>query len=51
MGDFLDKPIAHGGLALRRYTASGVLALAIVGLVTLIPQRAERIDMTANGIG
>jgi uncharacterized membrane-anchored protein len=51
MGDFLDKPIAHGGLDLSRYTASGVLALAIVGLVTLIPQRAERIDMTANGIG
>ncbi len=49
MGDFLDKPIAHGGLDLSRYTASAILALAIIGLVTLIPQRAER--MTANGIG
>ena len=51
MGDFLDKPIAHGGLDLSRFTASAILALAILGLVTLIPQRAERIDMTANGIG
>jgi uncharacterized membrane-anchored protein len=51
MGDFLDKPIAHGGLDLSRYTASAILALAIVGLVTLIPQRAERIDMSARGIG
>jgi uncharacterized membrane-anchored protein len=51
MGDFLDKPIAHGGLDLSRYTASAILALAIVGLVTLIPQRAERIDMSARGVG
>jgi uncharacterized membrane-anchored protein len=58
MGDFLDKPIAHGGLDLSRYTASAILAFAIIGLVTLIPQRAERVDqgaervdMTANGIG
>jgi len=44
MGDFLDKPVAHGGLDLSRYTASAILALAIVALVMLLPQRAERID-------
>jgi uncharacterized membrane-anchored protein len=47
MGDFLDKPMAHGGLDLSRYTASAVLALAIVILVALIPQRAERTELTA----
>lgn len=42
VGDFLDKPLAHGGLALSRYTASAVLAAFIVALVTLLPQRAGR---------
>jgi uncharacterized membrane-anchored protein len=32
MGDFLDKPIAHGGLDLSRYTASAMLSFAIVAL-------------------
>lgn len=40
VGDFLDKPLAHGGLALSRYTASAVLAAFIVGLIALLPQRA-----------
>lgn len=40
VGDFLDKPIDHGGLALSRYTASVVLALAIAALVFILPQRA-----------
>jgi len=48
MGDFLDKPIAHGGLDLSRYTASAILALAIVALVTVMPQRAEPVDMRAR---
>ena len=39
VGDFLDKPLDHGGLALSRYTASGVLALLIVVLVFALPQR------------
>lgn len=42
VGDFLDKPLAHGGLALSRYTASAVLAAVIVGLIALLPQRAGR---------
>ncbi|MCT9979121.1 hypothetical protein M2R48_12335 [Acinetobacter sp. I-MWF] len=29
VGDFLDKPIDHGGLALSRFTASAVLLIAI----------------------
>ncbi len=40
VGDFLDKPVAHGGLAFSRPLASAVLAGAIVLLVLLIPQRA-----------
>lgn len=40
VGDFLDKPLADGGLALSRPLASLVLAVAIVGLVIVVPQRA-----------
>jgi uncharacterized membrane-anchored protein len=40
VGDFLDKPLDHGGMALSRYAASGALAVLIVGLVALLPQRA-----------
>lgn len=42
VGDFLDKPLAHGGLALSRYAASAVLLGVIVAAVVLLPQRAER---------
>lgn len=40
VGDFLDKPLANGGLALSRYTATGVLAAGILALVLLLPHRA-----------
>jgi uncharacterized membrane-anchored protein len=40
VGDFLDKPLDHGGLALSRPLASVVLAVAIAALVVLLPQRA-----------
>ncbi|MEO6041527.1 MAG: hypothetical protein ABIP41_06470 [Croceibacterium sp.] len=40
VGDFLDKPMAKGGLDFSRPLASVVLAVAIVVLVLLIPQRA-----------
>ena len=43
VGDFLDKPVAAGGLALSRYTASAALVAAMLLLVLLLPQRAERI--------
>jgi uncharacterized membrane-anchored protein len=39
VGDFLDKPVASGGLALSRPIASLVLAVAIILLIALIPQR------------
>ena len=39
VGDFLDKPIAQGGLALSRYTASLGLLVVIVALILIIPQR------------
>jgi uncharacterized membrane-anchored protein len=40
VGDFLDKPVAHGGLELSRYTASGVLIVGIIALIVLLPHRA-----------
>jgi uncharacterized membrane-anchored protein len=39
VGDFLDKPIAQGGLALSRYTASFALLLLIVALILIFPQK------------
>ena len=39
IGDFLDKPIANGGLNLSRPLASAVLAVFIIGCILLIPQR------------
>ena len=40
VGDFLDKPIAKGGLDLSRFAASAWLAAAILACVLLLPQRA-----------
>ncbi|MDE0879811.1 MAG: hypothetical protein OSB00_14295 [Sphingomonas bacterium] len=42
VGDFLDKPVADGGLAFNRSIASALLAVAIVMLISVIPQRAGR---------
>lgn len=42
VGDFLDKPIAKGGLEFSRYTASFVLLVAIVICILVFPQRAAR---------
>jgi uncharacterized membrane-anchored protein len=44
VGDFLDKPIANGGLDLSRYSASVVLLIMIVAGVLLFPQRAAKIS-------
>lgn len=44
VGDFLDKPFAHGGLNLSRYSASGVLLALIVAGVFFLPQRAAEKD-------
>lgn len=40
VGDFLDKPLDHGGLDLSRPAASLALAAAIALLVLILPQRA-----------
>jgi uncharacterized membrane-anchored protein len=42
VGDLLDKPIDHGGLAFSRPLASAILALAIVALIFILPQRAGK---------
>jgi uncharacterized membrane-anchored protein len=39
VGDFLDKPLAKGGLELSRPIASLALAVAIVALILILPQR------------
>jgi uncharacterized membrane-anchored protein len=39
VGDFLDKPVAKGGLEWSRPLASGALAIAIIALILLLPQR------------
>lgn len=42
LGDFLDKPIAHGGLELSRFSASFVLLVFIViCLVVFKPKAAQ----------
>jgi uncharacterized membrane-anchored protein len=41
VGDFLDKPLDHGGLALSRPLASLILALSMIACVLLLPQRAH----------
>jgi len=40
MGDFLDKPVHDGGLALSRPLASVILAIFILGCLLVLPQRA-----------
>ena len=42
VGDFLDKPVDKGGLALSRYVASAVLLAIMTALILLVPQRAAR---------
>jgi uncharacterized membrane-anchored protein len=39
-GDFLDKPLNHGGLAFSRPLATLVLAIFIIGCILILPQRA-----------
>ena len=39
VGDFLDKPVAKGGLEFSRPLATAVLAVAILALIALLPQR------------
>jgi uncharacterized membrane-anchored protein len=40
VGDFLDKPVSAGGLALSRYVASAALIIFIIACIAIFPQRA-----------
>ena len=40
VGDFLDKPLDQGGLALSRPIASAVIAAFMIGCILVLPQRA-----------
>ncbi len=40
LGDFLDKPVASGGMELSRYAASVALLCFIISCIVLFPQRA-----------
>lgn len=42
LGDYLDKPISHGGLELSRYSASAVLLSLILILIWMFPSRAAK---------
>ena len=42
VGDFLDKPLNAGGLALSRYSASAALFAFILGSILLFKQRAAQ---------
>lgn len=42
VGDFLDKPVAKDGLEFSRPLATTVLAVAILLLILVLPQRAGR---------
>jgi uncharacterized membrane-anchored protein len=39
VGDWLDKPLAKGGMEMSRPLATAVLAVAIIALIVVIPQR------------
>ncbi len=43
VGDFLDKPISHGGLDLSRYSASLALIVFMLGCILIFKQRAAKI--------
>ena len=38
IGDFLDKPVSEGGLALSRHTASAALLVFVVACISLFSQ-------------
>lgn len=48
VGDFLDKPVAKGGLELSRVAASSALLAAIVILILVLPQRASPADARSD---
>jgi uncharacterized membrane-anchored protein len=51
VGDFLDKPVHDGGLALSRPLASAVIAVFILICLATLPQRAGRHPVTSAAGG
>lgn len=51
VGDFLDKPVAKGGLELSRPLATAGLAGAIILLIILLPQRPGRHATATRAVG
>lgn len=49
VGDFFDKPLAQGGLAVSRPLASAIIAVLIVACILVLPQRAGRHPAGAAG--
>ena len=49
VGDFLDKPVAKGGLELSRPLASVALLIAIIVLVLFTPQRPSGLPSSRKG--
>jgi uncharacterized membrane-anchored protein len=51
VGDYLDKPVTDGGLALSRPLASAVIAGFIILCLLILPQRAGRhSQLAANSV-
>jgi uncharacterized membrane-anchored protein len=48
VGDFLDKPVSDGGLALSRPTASAVIGAFIIACLLILPQRAGQHPATSE---
>jgi uncharacterized membrane-anchored protein len=42
LGDFVDKPITAGGLAISRYCVSGILFFVIMACIVIFPQKAAK---------
>jgi uncharacterized membrane-anchored protein len=50
IGDFLDKPVSNGGLALSRPLASAVIAAFIIACLFALPQRAGQHPATSKPV-
>jgi uncharacterized membrane-anchored protein len=50
VGDWVDKPLAKGGLAMSRPVASAALAAVIIILILILPQRPGRHPGEADGV-
>lgn len=48
IGDFLDKPLTHGGLAISRPLATAVICGVMVLCILVLPQRAGRHPSAAD---